>query len=67
MATKKSEKDTKVDDSANAGLRYFRNSSEVQSLYQFIHQNNLRREAMILFSKLTAVLSPKKKRNQRKK
>jgi hypothetical protein len=43
------------------GIRDFRHSSEVESFYRFIHENNLRDEARIIIDKVLDRLGHKRK------
>ena len=48
-------------------MKAFRSSSEIENLYRFIHDNNLRTEARSLIELVVAKMSPAKKKRGRKK
>jgi hypothetical protein len=58
---KAAEKQEKVNE-ANAAIKNFKSSSEVEVLYRFIHENNLRNEAKILLTTVLESLSTKRKK-----
>ena len=63
---------TKAKDSAPAkeasvGMKTFRSSSDIENLYRFIHENNLRAEARTLIETVVKRLAPAKKKRGRKK
>lgn len=49
------------------GFKTFKSSSEIENLYRFIHENNLRAEAKTLIELVVKRLSPPKKKRGRKK
>jgi hypothetical protein len=53
---------------AGKGIRNFRQSSDVENFYRFVHDNGLRREAkMILETVYTAIKKSKKKARRPRK
>ncbi|MEE2671856.1 MAG: hypothetical protein VYA54_09105 [Bdellovibrionota bacterium] len=54
-------------EAAVSGMKAFRSSSEIENLYRFIHDNNLRTEARSLIELVVAKMSPAKKKRGRKK
>lgn len=49
------------------GFKTFRNSSDIENLYRFIHENNLRAEAKTLIELVVKRITPAKKKRGRKK
>ena len=62
MATKEQIQSEVVNPAGN-----FKHSIEVQNLYRFVSDNNLRREAQMLLKLVHGIMAPKKKRRGRAK
>lgn len=60
-------KATTTNKEASIGMKSFKSSSEIESLYRFIHDNNLRAEAKILIQYALQKVAPAKKKRGRKK
>ena len=62
---------TKASETANkeasTGMKTFKSSSEIESLYRFIHDNGLRAEARSLIEFALKKVAPAKKKRGRKK
>lgn len=56
-----------LDKEASVGMKAFKSSSEIESLYRFIHDNNLRAEARTLIEFALKKVAPAKKKRGRKK
>lgn len=50
----------------SASIKNFKNSSEVENFYRFIHENNLRGEAKSLVELVLKRITPPKKRGRKK-
>ena len=60
-------KTTEKDNAApSASIKNFKNSSEVENFYRFIHENNLRGEAKSLVELVLKRITPPKKRGRKK-
>ena len=60
-------KATTTSKEASMGMKTFKSSSEIESLYRFIHDNNLRAEAKSLIEFAVKKVAPAKKKRGRKK
>ncbi len=60
--TEKTQKDAVV----NTTIKNFKNSSDVENFYRFIHENNLRGEAQKLVEVVLKKITPPKKRGRKK-
>ena len=47
-----------------AAIKSFKASGEVESFYQFVHENNLRNEANILIKMVLKTLTPAKRKKK---
>jgi hypothetical protein len=47
-----------------AAIKQFKASGEVESFYQFVHENNLRNEANILIKMVLKTLTPAKRKKK---
>jgi hypothetical protein len=47
-----------------AAIKLFKASGEVESFYQFVHENNLRNEANILIKMVLKTLTPAKRKKK---
>lgn len=66
MAVKEAISDTTVSDSARS-YKAFRNSSELEKMVRFVHDNGLRREAHMLMSFACLKLKKPKKKTRAKR
>lgn len=64
MARTAKTKKTKMSSETIAAIKAFKASSEVESFYQFIHENNLRSEAHNLMSMVLKSLTPAKRKKK---
>lgn len=48
-------------------VRNFRNSPDIENFYRFIHENDLRREAKMIFEAINAKVNKTSKRKSRSK
>lgn len=48
-------------------VRNFRNSPDIENFYRFIHENDLRREAKMIFEAINAKVNKSSKRKSRSK
>ncbi len=48
-------------------VRNFRNSPDIENFYRFVHENDLRREAKLVFEALNAKINKTNKRKSRSK
>lgn len=56
-----------VSKEVSAAIKSLRHSSEVESFYRFIHENNLRAEAKILMETVLATIKPARKSRSKAK
>lgn len=62
--TAKKSKAKKENPEVVAAIKQFKASSEVESFYQFVHENNLRNEANILMKMVLKSLTPAKRKRK---
>lgn len=60
-------KATTTNKEASIGMKTFKSSSEIESLYRFINDNKLRAEAKSLIEYAVSKVKPAKKKRGRKK
>ena len=58
------QKEKKASSDPQAGLRSFKKSTEIENLYRFINDNNLRREAKMILELVCQKLNVKKKKKK---
>ena len=58
--------ETPATDQAAKTLKQFRSSQEIETIYRFIHENGLRKEAHHIMTYIVEKLTPPKKRGRRK-
>lgn len=66
MSRAKNTKNTTPKDTS-IGYKTFKSSSEIETFYRFIHDNNLRAEAKALIEMVVKRITPAKKKRGRKK
>ena len=57
-------KEKKTSNGPEVGLRSFKKSTEIENLYRFINDNNLRREAKMILELVCQKLNVKKKKKK---
>lgn len=56
-----------VEDGKTEGrtLRNFRGAPDIEHLYRFVHENDMRREAKMILERVVDALAPKKRRKRK--
>lgn len=62
--TARKTKTKKENPEVTAAIKQFKASSEVESFYQYVHENGLRNEASILMKMVLKSLSPSKRKKK---
>lgn len=54
-------------ENTNKSSRGVKNNPEVENFYRFVQENDLRREANMIFTEIVKFMKPQKKRRRKKK